>query len=887
MNSIALKSPRPAKNRSFAAWPGIGTCILILGGAASETLADYPETIRPLLSKYCMRCHGAEKQNAQVRFDRVAGFGDDSQQLWTMVHESLVSGEMPPKEEPQPTAAEKQQILTWIVEQATEQAAMTAGSQRRMNRREFSAALQDLTGLPIDFAVGLPEDAKVDGFDTGAVALQDAADSVAQWLDVTRRAVESIRFLEPDRERKIRIDFREHEFTDYRKFIEQSFGQGTGIFTRSKSLPCKKGIGLFLPTQWTGDRGDSFIAVPAPPDKRAALKMTLRVVARRPMPGLPMPTLWVKVGGNYIDYRPIGDEPQTLVYAVRMEDCLIEGDVIKIMLQSFVEVPYAVDGFDNDDRSKPEDNIPGGIGVYRPAFDRKVLRTPEEQPVPSIVVESIEVDYDHLAEWPPAHWDSFDRVPSSNSLNRVPNLDSLNRVPNGPRVGNADDAQAVGHAVKRSGSEYRDDDASARRLLELWMQRAWRRPVTDDEQEKFFTLYRQLRSNGLSFDEALRAAFQSVLMGGPFRYLASPSDANPVIAQHAIASRLSFMLVGAPPDRELRELAAAGKLRDPKTLDAQVDRLLADPRSDAFFRPFVTQWLNMNQPITLTMSHFKKQDFRFGRHLKDSMKEETVQYIARLFEDNRPARELVSSDWTMMNDILAVHYGYPNIAGGELRRVEFKPRDDDPRGGGVLGHAGIQSMLCWMGDNWVIYRGSWTLNHILDDPPPPPPLEVPELLPFDKANEGKSFRELLVQHQEDSKCSVCHKKMDPLGFAFQNFDLSGRWRNVEHQRYHRAELDGKIEWRGEGDTRPVDAAGTLPRGERFTSFRECKELLAEHYQDDIVRGLLKKLTMYGAGRSANALDMVTIRAIMNEQSDKNYPMRDLLKALVRSRVFLQ
>lgn len=821
--------------------------LLASHGTAAELptpdVDGFKRTVAPLLAQYCMGCHGADEQNAHVRFDRIAGFEDSDQQLWAMVHEALVNGEMPPEDEPQPTAAEKQLILNWIIDQATKQATATTGTQRRLNRREFSASLQNLTGLPIDFAAGLPDDAKVDGFDTGAVALQDAADSVAQWLEVTRRAVESIRFLEPERDRKISIDFREHEFTDYRKFIEQEWEE-KGIFTRSKGLLCKKGVGLYLPTQWTGDRGNSFLAMPAPSDKRAALKLTLRVLARRPLPGLPIPTLWVKVGGSYIDYQPIGEEPQTLTYAVRMEDHLIEGDVIKIMLQSFVEVPYAVDGFENDDRSKPEDNIPGGIGIYRPAFDRKVLRTPDQQPVPSIVVESIEIDYDHRAAWPPTDWQAD-----------------------------------VG--------EVKDDDATARRLLGLWMQRAWRRPVTDDEQAKFFTLYRQLCGEGLSFDDALRAAFQSVLMGGPFRYLASPSDANPVVAQHAIASRLSFMLVGSPPDRELRELAAAGKLRDPQVLDRQVDRMLADPRSDRFFRPFVTQWLNMNQPITLTMSHFRKQDFRFGRHLKDSMKEETIQYVARLFADNRPARELVSSDWTMMNDILAVHYGYPGIEGGELRKVVLQPREDDPRGGGVLGHAGIQSMLCWMGDNWVIYRGSWTLNHILDDPPPPPPLDVPELLPFDKANAGKSFRELLVQHQQDSKCSVCHKKIDPLGFAFQNFDLSGRWRDVEHQRYHRAELDGKIEWRGEGKTRPVDATGSLPRGEKFASFAECKELLATHYLDEIARGLLKKLTLYGTGRSANVLDLVTIRGIMNEQSKREYVMRDLLKALIRSRVFLE
>ncbi|QDU92483.1 DUF1592 domain-containing protein [Lignipirellula cremea] len=813
-------------------------CLLL----SSVCAADDFSSVGPLLAKYCLRCHGAEEQSARIRFDQISGYAPADQHLWTMVHEALRSGQMPPQEETQLSNAERRQILDWILAQAAAARSLDP-QQRRLNRREFSAALQDLTGLPIDFGAGLPDDGRIDGFDTGAEGLQDGADSVAQFLEVSRRAVDSIRFREPERQSQLRIDFREHDFPDFFKFVEQTWKE-QGIFTRSKGLTCRPGIGLYLPTQWTGDRGNSFLAVPAPADKRAAFKMTLRVSARRPLPGLPLPTLWVKVGGAYLDYRPISEEPQTLTYAVRMEDHLVEGDVIKIMLQSFVEVPYAVEGFENDDRSKPEDNIPGGVGVFRPAFDRKQLRTPEQQPVPAIVIESITIDYDHIAAWPPASWQA--------------------------KIG-----------------QIEDNEASAEKLLTLWMERAWRRPTTKAEVARFFTLYQTLRGQSFSFDDALRAAFQSVLMGGPFRYLASPSDPNPVVAQYAIASRISFLLTGAPPDEELRRLAASGQLREPAVLDAQVDRLLNDARSDAFFRPFVTQWLQLDQPITLTMSHFKKQDFKFGRRLKESMKEETIQYVARLFHDNRPAGELVASDWTMMNDILAVHYGYDPLTGGELRKVAIKPRADDPRGGGVLGHAGIQSMLCWMGDNWVIYRGSWTLTHILDDPPPPPPLEVPELLPSDQSNRGKSFRELLAQHQADSKCSVCHQKMDPLGFAFQNFDLSGRWRNVEYDHYHRAELDGKIEWRGEGKTRPVDAAGKLPRGETFASFLECKQQLAAHYQEDIVLGLLKKLTLYGTGRKANILDLATLRDIMQAEAGNDYPLRDLLKALIRSRVFLE
>lgn len=158
---------------------------------------------------------------------------------------------------------------------------------------------------------------------------------------------------------------------------------------------------------------------------------------------------------------------------------------------------------------------------------------------------------------------------------------------------------------------------------------------------------------------------------------------------------------------------------------------------------------------------------------------------------------------------------------------------------------------------------------------------MPELNTSDKENRGKSFRELLIQHQADEKCSTCHSKMDQLGFAFKNFDLSGRWRNVEHERYHRYELDGKIEWRGEGKARPVDAAGRLPRGEEFASYREFQELLASRYLDDIVRGLLKNLTIYATGRKANVLDLETFRGIMKEGAESGYVLRDLLKAFIR------
>jgi hypothetical protein len=734
------------------------------------------------------------------------------------VHELVSSGAMPPEERPRPADAETRDALSWIEK---EQKAFRSDGTRRLNRRELSAALRDLTGLSVDYADALAGDGTVDGFDTVAEALQDAADSVDQAMEAARRAADGLRFLEPSPRKALSADLR--GLKDARKALDP--WKTEGVVPRLGGTS-PSALGLLLHPQWVGDRAETGFWVAPPADRRGILRIKVVVSALRRIAGLPNPHLWVEIGGKAFDRREIeADRPRELVYEAQIEDLATEPRGIAVSLACRVEVPYAVEGFENEDRSRPDQPpVPGGTGLFRPAFDRKQL-PPERQPVPFIVLHEVEIDSDHVRAW---------------------------------------------------GSEagpLADDDACATRLLGLWTERAWRRPAGASELEPFLALYRAQRSRGAAFDPALRAAFQSVLMSGPFRYLAPSPDPGA-----GTASRLGFALLGAPPDAELRRRGASGDLRDPAALDAQVDRLLADPRSDGFFRPFVTQWLELGQPITIAMDHLQKQDYRFARNLKASMGEETVAYVAELFRKNRPAREIVAGDWTMMNDVLALHYGYPGIEGGRLRRVALRP--DDPRGGGILGHAGIQSMLCWMGDTWVVYRGAWTLRHLLDAPPPPPPLEVPELDVSE--HPGRTMREMLRRHQEDPKCATCHRTIDPLGFAFQNFDLSGRWRTVEFERYEKKELDGKIEWRGAGKTRPVDAAGRLPRGEEFRDFAHFKELVVARYEQDLARGLLKSLFLYVAGRRPDAADAATIRTILEELAPKGYPLRDCLKAVVRT-----
>ena len=802
------------------------------GGVDTKT---FKSLVKPALQKYCVGCHGPEKQRARLRYDGMAGFRVTDRHLWTKIHEQLSTGEMPPENKPQPSSAEKKKILAWIEK---EQRALGAGSTRRLNRRELGSALRDVTGLDVDFAYTIPGDSKVNGFDTGAEALQDAADSVSQVMEVTRRAVAGIRFLEAPPGEILHADLVNVEKNPHKAFDPwKAAGINLGKLPR---IP-RPGLGALVEPKWPRDRTSSMFSVPLPPDARGLVRVKFSVTSYCAFPEVPNPVLSVKIGGRVIDRREITG-PMGLEYQVQVEDAILGKSGLSIGVTPRVEIAYGVKGFENEDRSKPKD-LPDGAGLFRPAWDKKKFKTPEQQPRPFVALKHVELEPRYVAAWPPAAW-------------------------------------------KADIGKLSDTPANARKLLVLWMERAYRRPVKPAEPKEFFAFYKKLRAEGMTFDNALRSTFQSVLLSAPFRYLDSTAHEDKVLADHAVASRLSFMLLGAPPDAELRKLAASGQLRNPKVLKAQADRLLGEESSQgSFIRPFVTQWLEMEQPITLVDDRRGKASYRFRRYLQDSMREETYAYIARLLADNRPARELVSSDWTMMNNALARHYGYEGIKGGHLRKVKL--RKDDKRGGGIMSHAGIQSMLCWMGDNWVIYRGAWVARHIIDDPPQLPPLEVPELDSTKGDLKYLTPRELMAYHREDPKCSGCHTRLDPIGFAFQNFDISGRWRDVEHASYSVDELDGKIAWRGKGKTRPVDTRGILPGGEEFRSYDEFKKVLVKDYQEDMVRGLMKNFMLYATGRKPDIDDMAEIEAIMKKNASRGYPLRTMLLAVFQSEAFLE
>jgi len=418
-----------SKSRSWF----VAALLLLAPGFLQAADESFDKTIAPFLKQHCHSCHGSKKQEGGVRLDQLEGVQIGNRTLWTMVHEKVASGEMPPKERAQPTEAEKKAVLTWIRDQ---QRGVGVGGSRRLNRRELSASLRDVTGSRVDFSYALPGDGTVAGFDTGAEGLQEASDAVAQWLQVTRRAVDGIRFLEPANGKVFAANLR--EVKDARKSLEEWKADGATFKAQGIARP---GMGLLIEPRAVGDRDELTFSVPAPADRQGVLRVTVLVSTFKPLDGLPNPRLWVRIGGQDLDFREITgtlDKPQRLVYEVQLGDLVVQSKGVSIALSNKVEVPYAVAGFENEDKSNPKEPVPGGTGLFRPTFDRKTLPI-DKQPAPFVVLQSIEIEPTLVIAWPPAEW-------------------------------------------KANVGEVKDNAESAKRLLGVWMDRAWRRPVTETEQ---------------------------------------------------------------------------------------------------------------------------------------------------------------------------------------------------------------------------------------------------------------------------------------------------------------------------------------------------------------------------------------------------------------------
>jgi uncharacterized protein DUF1592/uncharacterized protein DUF1588/uncharacterized protein DUF1587/uncharacterized protein DUF1585/uncharacterized protein DUF1595 len=410
-----------------------------------------------------------------------------------------------------------------------------------------------------------------------------------------------------------------------------------------------------------------------------------------------------------------------------------------------------------------------------------------------------------------------------------------------------------------------DEAACAEKILTNIVHRAYRRPVAAEDMPPLMALYKQGAAAG-GFEQGVRLALQKILVSPDFvfRVELDPADAAPgsvrQVSDIELASRLSFFLWSSVPDEELQTAAESGKLRDPSVLEAQVRRMLTDARAQALVKNFAGQWLFMrNIPaVQPDPAAFPTWD----ENLREAMLKETELWLESQMREDRNVVDLLRTDYTFVNQRLAEHYGIKGIWGNEFRRVTL----EDPRRQGLLGQASIMAVTSYANRTAPTNRGKWVLEQLLGTPPPPPPPNVP-FLKEDAAHGKMTMRQRMEEHRTAPQCAVCHKIMDPIGFALDNLDGIGKWRDLG----------------GDEGTEPIDSSGVLPDGTTFDGPTGLRDVLVSRH-DLFVENFVERLLTYAIGRGVEEYDRPIIRRIAREAAPGD-KWSTIILSIVKSKPF--
>ena len=411
-----------------------------------------------------------------------------------------------------------------------------------------------------------------------------------------------------------------------------------------------------------------------------------------------------------------------------------------------------------------------------------------------------------------------------------------------------------------------EEEACAEKIFTALAHRAYRRPIAADDVPELMALYKQGASTG-GFESGVRLGLQKILVSPDFIFRMeldpanSPAGSVRTVSDVELASRLSFFLWSSIPDDELLAVAERGELSKPAVLESQVRRMLADQRSQSLVKNFAGQWLFLRNVPAVQPDPAAFPDF--DENLRQAMEKETTLWLESTLRENRSVVDLLKTDYTYVNQRLAEHYGIKGIYGNEFRRVKL----DDPKRQGLLGQASIMSVTAYPNRTAPTIRGKWVLEQLLGTPPPPPPANVP-FLKEDATHTKLSMRQRMTEHATSPSCAVCHKIMDPIGFALENFDGLGKWRELG----------------GDSGTEPIDSAGTLPDGTAFDGPVGLRDVLLSR-RDLFVENFIERLLTYSLGRGVEEYDRPIIRKIARETAPDDYRWSSIILSIVKTKPF--
>jgi uncharacterized protein DUF1592/uncharacterized protein DUF1588/uncharacterized protein DUF1587/uncharacterized protein DUF1585/uncharacterized protein DUF1595/cytochrome c len=794
---------------------------------SSQSSDAFETSIRPFFEKNCYGCHSAELKSGGLNLEafQTAESVRQNRERWEHIAQRLRAGEMPPKGMPRPDPASLKTVIDWIESQfATadlhEKPDPGRVTARRLNRAEYNNTVRDLLGIDLRPADDFPQDDSGYGFDNIGDVLSLSPVLMEKYLSaaekIARTAVFGPEQLKPTLVR--------HQ-PQVRRLVPSPAPLSDYDLT-----------GLSLPNS-------IHLTHRFPVNGEYVVKAFLGGV--RPAGSEPIHL------GLWID----GEEVQALEFdpqgvASFSDDRQDFGGMIQLFRAQItsgehwiaVSLPRLYEGLPA--------SYNGPNPSTRPVPPPPVFRVPPG--VPPEKVAEIRKNFEaRRAEKIPANDAriSFVEIGGPYAQAGGPSPESLKKI------------YICGHL------DGRHQPSCAAKIISGLARRAYRRPVTRGEVSQLVNLYSSARAEGDSFEEGLCVAIEAMLVSPHFLFRiesnqpanAARADGALPISQHDLASRLSYFLWSSMPDDELLGCADRGTLRQPAVLEAQVRRMLKDPRSRALVENFGGQWLELRKLESVKPD--RKRFPEFEDYLLRSMRRETELFFDSVVREDRSILDFIDGDYSFINERLARLYQIPNVKGAEFRRVTLP---GDSHRSGVLTQASILTVSSYATRTSPVLRGKWILENILNAPPPPPPADVPNL-DETKIASAASLRQQLEQHRANPTCASCHVRMDPLGFGLENFDAIGEWRTQE------------------GGSQ-IDASGTLPDGRMFRGPAELKAIVRGE-RDAFAECVAEKLLTYAIGRGLERYDKPSVKKIAKDVAANNYRFSSLVLGIVNSPPF--
>ena len=800
-------------------------------------LVKFGDDIKPFLTAYCVQCHGSDEQNGDRRFDRLNGAIPDENTLidYQDILDQLNLGEMPPADEKQPKKDERKRVIDWLttnIRQYHKTHRDTASETvlRRLNAREYRNTIRDLLHVNtviFDPTTTFPKDRTTEHLDNIGETLVTSGYLLARYFDAAELVIDKAMF--PAKKPEVqswtfRDGFRQQPEIDKVHRTMNGYKHMTLYDVRGAD----KHEGAYGPIH-AFSKG-------VPYDGFYDIRINAEAVNRE------HPYDADFLGTDSTEPLRLGIVPGDRTVGQLHKPQPIEPLLAEIDLAD--EAKWYTVRVWLDAGYTPRFTFENGLMDARNLWSRIIKKYPDQFPkqkrpgivearfnaikyskLPQIHIHEIEISGPHYDQWPTKS----------------------------QRAILGDDWESV------VGSGEMTADQS-RRHLTRFLSNAYRRPATDSEVERVQQIIAIRKREGRSTIEAYSDGLKAALSSPNFLFLDETAE-DDQLSDYALASRLSFFLWSSIPDAELMRLAASGKLSNSETLKSQVDRMLNDSKSDAFVDGFLGAWLTLND---LGATPPDRRDFREFYHydLDHAMREETRLFTRHLIDDNLSVMNFLDSDFTFVNKRLARHYDLDVNLDDAFTFEEVSL--NDPRRGGLLGQASVLTVTANGIDTSPVVRGVWLLENVLGTPPSPPP---PDVEPLDPDIRGaKTVRDQLMQHRDNPACNDCHRKIDPLGFALENFDPIGGWRE---------KYDGK---------KRIDSSGELPGGKEFQDLQGLKTILLAQ-PDTFLRGLTQKLMAYSIGRELVASDRPHVDQITTALKRDSDGFRDLIAMIVLSQPF--